>query len=46
MIKVLAILIGLIIIAILVVKTSIKIEFSQEEIDKSIGIEDPFINKK
>ena len=46
MIKTLAILIGLIIVAILVVKTSIKIEFSQEEIDKSIGIEDPFINKK
>ncbi len=49
MIKVLAILIGLLLASILLVRSYYKvedIEFSQEEIDISLGIEDPFINKK
>ena len=46
MIRVLVILVALIIIAVLLVKTSIKIEdtiITQEEIDVSLGIKDPFV---
>ena len=49
MIKALAILIGLLLASILLVRSYYKvedIEFNQEEIDVSLGIEDPFINKK
>ena len=45
MIRVLAILVGLIIISVLLVRISIKMEdpiITQEEIDVSLGIEDPF----